>query len=666
MAIYYVATDGSNFGDGSTDSPWRTITYAMRSNLQPGDEVVVRSGTYHEAVVITKDGTADNYITVRADVPGEVKVRAPVEQTGITIAGDYVKLDGFDVAGSNKGGITGSGVHHVEVTNNIVHDNVNNGIFLGRADFFLVEGNIVYNNAAEGGASGIHLKAAYNITGNTTFDGFRIIVRDNIAFDNVWEFGPHTDANGIILDDFRNTQIASLPAYEFKTLVEDNLTYSNSGRGIQVAWSDYATLRGNIAWNNMTHQESEFWRGEFSNMGSNFNTWLNNIAVADSTIHPNNSAIINVSFQGDPTNQGVTWFDNITFNGIPGDPALFLNRGNSGPTAANGNQLGVDPGLDLDELEWDVPGEEPTVPGISVHGNADANILEGGAGNDSLYGYNGPDSLSGGDGDDQLLGGNGMDTMVGGDGEDVFVYRSRSQASAGETINDFADGDLIDVSDIDARARVDGEQSFTFIGANEFTWRPGDLRYADGVVSGDVNGDRKADITIRIANGYALDADDFILGPPPVPGISVHGDAGGNILTGTVGNDYLYGYNGADSLSGGDGDDQLLGGNGMDTLSGGNGDDVFMYRITSHGNLGEVITDFFDRDVIDLGDIDARSKIDGEQSFTFIGADPFTSRAGDLRYADGVVSGDVNGDRNADLIIRIANNHLLVAEDFIL
>ena len=71
-------------------------------------------------------------------------------------------------------------------------------------------------------------------------------------------------------------------------------------------------------------------------------------------------------------------------------------------------------------------------------------------------------------------------------------------------------------------------------------------------------------------------------------------------------------------------------------------------------------------DVIDLSGIDANTKAGGNQSFSFIGSKGFSGDAGDLRYRNGEVSGDVNGDKKADFYIDIANNHGLVADDFIL
>jgi serralysin len=125
----------------------------MKANLEPGDVVVVRAGTYNESVLVSKDGSASKYITVRSEVPGGAKINPPGNEPGMNINANYVRIEGFDVSGSKTSGITAMKVHHVEVVNNTVHDNVSNGIFLGQADFLLIEGNVVHSNAAKGGSS---------------------------------------------------------------------------------------------------------------------------------------------------------------------------------------------------------------------------------------------------------------------------------------------------------------------------------------------------------------------------------------------------------------------------------------------------------------------------------------------------------------------------------
>ena len=101
-------------------------------------------------------------------------------------------------------------------------------------------------------------------------------------------------------------------------------------------------------------------------------------------------------------------------------------------------------------------------------------------------------------------------------------------------------------------------------------------------------------------------------------------------------------------------------------MTGGADGDTFVFR--QGAGKGDVISDFSHAqgDKIDLSGIDASVKASGNQAFSFIGAKDFSGKAGELHYVDGVVSGDVNGDKNADFLIEIANHHDLVASDFIL
>ncbi|CAO3363750.1 calcium-binding protein [Azospirillum palustre] len=199
--------------------------------------------------------------------------------------------------------------------------------------------------------------------------------------------------------------------------------------------------------------------------------------------------------------------------------------------------------------------------------------LDGGAGNDTLYGGLGSDVLRGGSGDDVLfgdvysdrsheisvnpndtvtgyedvlLGGNGNDTLIGGyaadlldggAGADVFSIRNLNESTlaAPDVILNFngavvaaealrglasyatagAEGDRIDLSEIDAIAGTTANDAFTFIGTAAFS-AAGQLRYQTSgtvtLIEGDVNGDRTADfrIQVNIAN-YSFSAFDFVL-----------------------------------------------------------------------------------------------------------------------------------------------------------
>jgi Ca2+-binding RTX toxin-like protein len=279
--------------------------------------------------------------------------------------------------------------------------------------------------------------------------------------------------------------------------------------------------------------------------------------------------------------------------------------------------------------------------------------------------------MSGAAGNDQLDGGGGADTLVGGQGNDTFIYRSTLHASAGDVIADFAAGDKIDLSAIDAMVNIDGMQNFSFYGALAAEPSGGVLRYENGVLYGYVNGDASVDVMIDIGNNYALTVNSFIgvdaYVPPEIPApVVLNGDSGSNTLVGGGGHDTLNGFQGRDHLTGGAGNDQLVGGTGADTMVGGTGQDTFVYNSTTHGHLEELITDFAAGDKIDLSGIDAMSNIDGKQDFTFIGSAPATPLGGELRYENGVIQGWINGTQNADLTINLGNNYALTAGDFIL
>jgi Ca2+-binding RTX toxin-like protein len=139
----------------------------------------------------------------------------------------------------------------------------------------------------------------------------------------------------------------------------------------------------------------------------------------------------------------------------------------------------------------------------------------GEAGSDTLTGGAKDDTLDGGDGIDTIRGGLGKDTMFGGADADIFDFNAIKDSKIGaarDTIKDFERGlDRIDLKDIDAKTGVDGNQKFAFIGKEAFSGKAGELRFKNGVVQGDVNGDGKADFEIKVKGATALDAGDFML-----------------------------------------------------------------------------------------------------------------------------------------------------------
>lgn len=137
-----------------------------------------------------------------------------------------------------------------------------------------------------------------------------------------------------------------------------------------------------------------------------------------------------------------------------------------------------------------------------LYGDAGNDDLYGDAGNDRMYGGTGNDDLVGGTGNDLLVGGLGNDFMIGGTGADTFRFTSIADSKVGslrDVIDDFkpdSEGDLIDLRDIDANTLRSGNNAFTFIGKAAFSGTAGELHYSGTIISGDVNGDGRADFEI--------------------------------------------------------------------------------------------------------------------------------------------------------------------------
>lgn len=141
-------------------------------------------------------------------------------------------------------------------------------------------------------------------------------------------------------------------------------------------------------------------------------------------------------------------------------------------------------------------------------------------------------------------------------------------------------------------------------------------------------------------------------------------------MRGFGGNDRLFGNGGADVLSGDGGNDTLTGGLGRDTLTGNAGADVFDYNRTTESGLNarDVITDFRrGLDHIDLSGIDANSVAGGNQDFTgFIKAGAAFTRAGQLKFVDGVLFGNTDGDATAEFAIVLTGVTALSVADLVL
>jgi Ca2+-binding RTX toxin-like protein len=204
--------------------------------------------------------------------------------------------------------------------------------------------------------------------------------------------------------------------------------------------------------------------------------------------------------------------DNLTLTGTAG----LVGKGNDLANAVTGN-AGANTlyGYGGDDRLFGGGGNDRLSGGLGL------DQLDGAAGDDRLLGEAGDDLLYGWDGADVLDGGAGRDAMYGGLGADQFVFDEGhfggATASAADVVHDFSrsQGDLLNLSLVDAKSSVAGEQAFTFIGTAAFSSAEGELRFeyvgGNTFVQGDTNGDGVADFTIQLTGLHALQASDFLL-----------------------------------------------------------------------------------------------------------------------------------------------------------
>lgn len=154
------------------------------------------------------------------------------------------------------------------------------------------------------------------------------------------------------------------------------------------------------------------------------------------------------------------------------------------------------------------------VENLTLTGAANTN----GSGNDLgnlLIGNSGVNYLKGLGGSDTLEGGAGPDRLFGGDGSDVFRFTAVSQSgsSSYDRVMDLTEGDIIDLSAIDANSMSGGDQEFQLVtgfhgrpGELLLTWQPAQART---LLRGDVDGDRKVDFLVVLA-GEHMDFSGFV------------------------------------------------------------------------------------------------------------------------------------------------------------
>ena len=163
-----------------------------------------------------------------------------------------------------------------------------------------------------------------------------------------------------------------------------------------------------------------------------------------------------------------------------------------------------------------------------ISGGSGKDAINGGVGRDKLYGNSGNDVINGQGGVDKIYGGTGGDKINSGliAGElDTLYYGSIKESTVDFKTRDviyFEHGRvLINLEAIDTNSKKGGDQDFIFVGREKFSGRAGELRFdasdrqIEGAnsttITGDLDGDKKADFAISVFGNRGFVKDDFDL-----------------------------------------------------------------------------------------------------------------------------------------------------------
>ena len=286
-------------GDGTLAAPFRTIQEAI-DRAEPGSRIRVSAGVYRGNVMFGRrqSGRADAWIVLESAVThGAQIVGTGGDPPAIGIEGNFIEVHGFQVTNPSTEPCIGGQGSDVRIVQNYVHDCGGGGIAMHRGGRYYIEGNVVARTSFVNRwqMSGISM---FQARGHARCpSGFCNVVRRNITYGNDnhvlnWQEEGPTDGNGIIIDDFANTQLQSRSgAFAGWTLVEQNLTFGNGGSGVRVYFSDRVIVRNNTSYRNMLRRDGASWRGELMNAFGSQNRLENNIAIADTAAEARNVAL---------------------------------------------------------------------------------------------------------------------------------------------------------------------------------------------------------------------------------------------------------------------------------------------------------------------------------------------------------------------------------------
>jgi len=390
---YYVSGSGSDSNNGlSANTPFLTLQHAA-GVTQPGDTVYAMNGTYTNSCAscsvldISTPGTPNAWITYKA-YPGQTPTISFNGWEGVFFepAAAYVEVNGFTIVGNNahvtlaeaqaqslttpdpafngncvaSDGRKGTDTvrpNHIRILNNIIGECGGGGVSTAMSDYVTISGNTIYNASWYSiyGTSPISTWEDWNSDSSTNY---KMIVTGNRIFGNQefipWEAaGKITDGEGVIVDSTRNSAYQSsipIAPYTGRTLIANNVIYTNGSSAIEVFESDHVDVVNNSSYQDIVTPVLTG-RGEMNlNQTSDVNV-INNIFSSAAgqnpvTVTPGTTSLIvlnyNLYFGGTNTGDVPNGANDLVGDPLYVDPAdsnpldVLLSVSSSSPVVGSG------------------------------------------------------------------------------------------------------------------------------------------------------------------------------------------------------------------------------------------------------------------------------------------------------------------------------------------